>query len=959
MKKYLFGAAALLPAMYDSPSRAADNVLQRGYDANVSGALLTETALKPSNVSSSTFGRQFSMPVRGRIYAQPLFARLTMGGQTQNILFVATMENALYAFYADAPARPIWAVDYSAVTPGAAPAPITDFVGSNSYNIAGPIGIESTPVIDPATSTIYFVTNTRDADHITFRIHAVDATTGAERSGSPQIITGSYNGTTFNPATQNQRTSLTIANKGGAGHVIVAFGSHEDNDVYSGWVMAYNKSTLAQTGVINVATSITSTSGWTGTKSAGAIWQSGRPPVVDTDGYVYLFTGNGPSWSPSSLADRQKTADGVYNFCESVIKLDPSQALKIVDYFTPSNYVDLDSDDVDVSSSGPLLIPGSNVLIGGGKEGWMYTLDRTNLGHKVSSNPGFSVSGNNFRGGPVVWNRTAAGGGPLVYTWNASDNLKAFWFNRSANTLSSAAAATYSAGPNLYPGGTLTLSANGDSDGIIWALVNSQGDADHRAPPGELHAFNAATLTELWNSTQVPARDDLGLLAKYVPPLVANGKVYVATGSNQVVVYGSLASWPSYWPLVTAWPPRQTALGGTATYHLSAMTASGSPNTSVTSWDLSLADLALPGITASFSQKSGSTTDLTISVGANAPAGEYRLMAAASVGGAGWGQSILLTVPDAATAATPSSATADSAQSGYAASNAIDGNPSTYWHTQWSPSSPGLPHNITLDLGSTKVVSGLKYTPRQDGCPNGTIMKYEIKLSADNSNWTEAAGGSFDYGPSWRNMGVCNSSPVPLPQSISFPPKAARYVQLTAESALIDGTVWASAGEVQVYTASGAILRQPSILTARFSNSAMTVSGSNIVEWSYPSSTTGSQNWSFNPAPNDPGYFTLSNAASSGTTLGVAGAGAGASLQMQTPYQPSNSSYPQQEIALLPVTDGRGYYMLKDKGTAYCGDVSGGGTSNGTQILQWTCSSQSSPQGNQQWFLTPASPAIP
>jgi hypothetical protein len=778
-----------LSILMHHPAAAQIPVLQRGYDANVSGANLSETILTTNNVSPSTFGRIFSLPVDGNIYAQPLYVpNLTINGGKHNVVFVATMKNIVYAFDADTQGPPLWELNVSSTIAGSTPVPIVDFAGTNSSSIPGTVGIESTPVIDSTTNTIYFVSNTLESGNIVFRLHAVDITTGAEKFGGPVVISGSstFNGNTisFNPSVENQRTALTLSN----GQVIVAFSSHGDIWLYYGWVMSYNASTLAMTAIFNPAPS----------NYATGIWQSGRPPVVDSAGYVYLFTGNGISINSTPA---QPTADGVNNFAESALKLDP-KTLKVIDYFTPANFQYLDENDFDLSSSGPSLIPGSNVLIGGGKLGNLYLLNTQNLGKMQTNDAGVlqnvqATSGENH-GGTVIWSRSTAAGGPLIYNAGDIDNVKAFSYNpQTSNIITTPVSTSY----NWYlaTGGIMALSANGDNNGIVWVSVNSQGEPDTRIPPGELVALNAGNLSqELWDSTMIASRDDLGLWSKYVPPLVVNGKVYMATQSNQVVVYGLLSS--SGAATVTAWPPRRDALGGQANYLISALSPTGS-NLSAT-WSVS----GLPtGATGLFLIDAQGRTNLQVSVNGTTPQGIYTLNLTANVAGTQTKQTVLLNVPLAA-AVTPITAIADSQISPHTQEAAIDANISTFWKTLDTATPTTYPHSISLDLGSTQSITGVSYLPRQDGCVDGTAFQYEVYLSNDNVNWlTQPAGSSFDYGPAWRSY-ACDNQTFPQIQTISFPATNARYVLLNFLDAVeyqtpFDSTPWASAAELKVYVA--------------------------------------------------------------------------------------------------------------------------------------------------------------
>ncbi len=512
-------------SMSGTTALAAQPVLQRGYDGNVSGATLTETTLNTSNVAPSTFGMVFKLPVDDAVFAQPLYVpNVTVGTQgIHNVVYVATMSDTLYAFDADTGVE-LWSVNFASLLE-ATPVPIADFVFAGNKNIVGNLGILSTPVIDPSTHLMYLVACTLESGTLAYRLHAVNITDGTEPYTNV-LISGSYGGSTFDARYQTQRVSLVLSGN----QVVFGFGAIqlEYAGGYVGWVMAYNKQTLQQSGVFATVT--------TGNRGGG-VWQSGRPPVVDSAGYVYVFVGNGYGGG----------YDGVNNFSESALKLDPANGLKLVDWFTPSNWSFMDNNDLDLSSSGPMLIPGTSLLAGGGKTGELYVLNTANMG-KYNSTDSQIVQQeqitNAFRGGPVYWNRSPANGGPLLYNWGVEDWIKAYPFN---GTTFAASPSDQGSGYQIWPGGVLTLSANGGQpgSGVLWATVVINGDAEDNPPvPGELHAFDAANVSqELWNSEMNPSRDAFGDFGKMVPPLVANGRVYVATWSDQVAVYGIVAQY--------------------------------------------------------------------------------------------------------------------------------------------------------------------------------------------------------------------------------------------------------------------------------------------------------------------------------------------------------------------------------------------------------------------------------
>jgi hypothetical protein len=542
-------------------AHAQSPVLQRGYDGSVSGATLTETALNTSNVVPGSFGLVFRLAVDDNIMAQPLYVpHVTINGRTHRVLYVATMSESLYAFDADFGGAPLWKTNLATAvgaTPPwltGAPAGQVDFAYAGNKSIPGHLGILSTPVIDLSSNTLYAVACTLENQTLVYRLHAVDITSGALRPGSGVVISGVYGTMTFDARNQLQRVSLVLSGS----NVVLAFAAlqlESTANLYSGWVMAYDKSTLAQSGIFATVTR--------GSGGAG-VWQSGRPPVVDASGYVYVLTGNGYSGTGY---------DGVHNFSESVLKLDPSHGLALLDWFTPglapaNDWQYLDLHDLDLSSSGPMLIPGTSLLVAGGKTGVLYVLNTANLGKNTATDSGavqrLQLSTLELRGGPVYWARSTARGGPLLYDWGANDTLKAFSYNGTTGCAHQPpdcfSPGSHGTANQIWPGGILTLSANGSASGsgVLWATVATSPGAENSPPvTGALYAFDASNVaTELWNSDMDAARDSLGNFAKFVPPLVASGKVYVATWSKQVVVYGILA------PTVTSVSPTTGPIAG-------------------------------------------------------------------------------------------------------------------------------------------------------------------------------------------------------------------------------------------------------------------------------------------------------------------------------------------------------------------------------------------------------------
>lgn len=546
---FLLFVCALLQGL--SAYAQSPPVLQRGYDAGVSGATLSETTLKTSNVVPGSFGLVFKLPVDDNIMAQPLFVpAVVVSGSSHNVIYIATMSDTLYAFDADVGGAPLWTLNLASFEK-AVPVPIAQFAYSGNKNIINNLGILSTPVIDHSTNTLYAVACTMENNTLVYRLHAVDITNGVPRTGSGVVISATNGALTFNARNQYQRVSLVLSGN----NVVLGFGALELESTahpYVGWILGYDKATLAQTG--NYATVTTGNGG-------GGVWQSGRPPAVDGAGLVYVITGNAYGGG----------FDGIGNFSESILKLDPANGLKRADYFTPSNWSSMDTNDFDLTSSGPMLVPSTSLVVGGGKTGVLYVLNTGNLGQNSANDTGavqkFQLSASELRGGPVYWNRSAANGGPLLYDWGVNDSLKSFAFN--GTTFATTPSATGTVASQIWPGGILTLSANADTTGtgVVWATVATSGDAENNPPvPGTLYAFDAGNVAnQLWNSNMDAARDSFGNFAKFVPPLVVNGRVYVATWSQQVAVYGLIA--PA--PVLTSVSPTSGPTGGNTPVRLS------------------------------------------------------------------------------------------------------------------------------------------------------------------------------------------------------------------------------------------------------------------------------------------------------------------------------------------------------------------------------------------------------
>lgn len=499
------------------------------------------------------FGKIFSLTVDGQVYAQPLYVpSVSIPGQgVHNVVYVATENDSVYAFDADQSGPPLWQTSLGTA------------VGCWKCANLTPIeGITATPVIDPGSGTMYVINVSKVSGVLGHYLHALDITSGSEKFGGPVRIQATVPGTgeggttiTYNETFERMRTALTLVN----GMIVWGTGSYEDSQPYHGWIFAYNAATLQQAGVFVT----------TPNSVGGGVWQSGGGFVVDDTNNVYFMTGNG-------FGSNQ--FDGTSDFTMSVVKLGVSgSGFQVTDYFAPYNWSYLSGNDDDLSSAGPMRIPGTNFLIGAGKEGRLYLLNMNSLGHFNASSDQIiqelQVTVTEFDHNhcvPVFWNGPA---GQLVYIWAEGDHLKAWLFNGSVFQTTPAFQSVATApmiNPNTseMPGGFMSLSANGNTPGtgIVWGNAPYSGNAVNSIVPGILHAFDASNLSnELWHSYQNQSRDDYGNFAKFVAPTVANGKVYMATFSNQLVVYGLLNTAPAAPTNLTATAASDTSVNLTWT----------------------------------------------------------------------------------------------------------------------------------------------------------------------------------------------------------------------------------------------------------------------------------------------------------------------------------------------------------------------------------------------------------
>jgi hypothetical protein len=513
--------------------------------------LYNETALTPANVNTAQFGKLATFHTDGLLIAQPLFlANLDMGAQgMHNVVIFATEHDSVFAFDVDHPsAAPLWQRSYVDPTQGITTAP-DDFGGRTS--LGGEVGITGTPVIDPSTGAMYFLTTLSRNGVVEQWLRAIDVRTGKDfgpgsmkiQASVPGDGRASVNGQiAFDPSIQNQRPGLVDLN----GNIIIAWGSFSDFGVYHGWIMAYDAATLQQKAVFNSAPQNQPNDPVNGPADHGggaSYWGGGAAPSVDANGNIYIVSADG-----SFNLDQ-----GGKNTGDSVLKLQLNgNQFTIVDWFSPSNQACLDKADLEIGSGGVALLPPSEV--GGGKElaavinkeGRLYLLDRDTMGHFNSAGdtqiPQMVVVGNQtcFDGiGNGVaegtnWQRlygNASYWNGNLYLATANGTLRQYKFQTGGATVGSAPFAQSS---NAFGtrGGNTVVSANGTQNAIVWAYEKS-GEGG----PGLLHAYDANSVTrEIWNSNMNPA-DSMGTGVSFGVPVIANGRVIV-TFDKAAVVFG-------------------------------------------------------------------------------------------------------------------------------------------------------------------------------------------------------------------------------------------------------------------------------------------------------------------------------------------------------------------------------------------------------------------------------------
>jgi hypothetical protein len=503
---------------------ATTDVLTYHNDIARTGQNLTETTLTTSNVTSAKFGKLAFYPVDGLVDAEPLYAsNLAVPSRgTHNLLIVPTENDSVYGFDADSGAT-LWQV--SVLKSGETP---SDNRGCEQ--VTPEIGVTSTPVIDRTqgpNGVIYVVAMSKDASgNYHQRLHALDLALGTELLGGPVDIQATYPGTgdasngtslVFEPGQYKERAALLLLN----GVIYTGWASHCDIRPYTGWIIAYNESTLAQASVLNV----------TPNGNQGAIWMAGAGLAADGSGNIYFLEANGDF--DTNMNPNGFPSDGDYG--NAFMKLSTRSGLAVADYFEMDNEASENSTDTDLGSGGMIVLPdltnGSgntvHLAVGAGKDSNLYLVNRDALGKFSSNNANiYQELPGALPGG--VWAMPAYFNNTLYYG-SVGSPIQAFPFTNAKLSTSATAQTANSFG---YPGATPSISANGTSNGIVWAVEN--------ASPAVLHAYNAATLNELYDSNQASGgRDQFGSGNKFMTPMIVNGKVFVGT-SNGVAVFGLL-----------------------------------------------------------------------------------------------------------------------------------------------------------------------------------------------------------------------------------------------------------------------------------------------------------------------------------------------------------------------------------------------------------------------------------
>ena len=552
-------AAILLTATI--PTAAQVNVTTSQYNNQRASVNSNESILTPANVNSTSFGKLFSQSVDGYIFGQPLYvSNVRIGGGVHNVVYVATEHDSVYAFDADsntgANTQPLWHTSFlsSGVTT------VNSAFQLGCTDIIPEYGITGTPVIDLSTNTLYAVAETLENNGTSYakRLHALDITTGAEKPGSPILISASVtvpgqSAVTFDTKWENQRAGLLLYN----GVVYIAFGSHCDANDWRGWILGYSYNGSSFSQVFVFSTEPSSVNG----RQAG-IWMSGQGLSMDTSSNLFAVTGNGQF---------DTTITPPINYGDSIIRIDLSIGPTVQDYFTPYTQSQLDLGNQDLGSGGIAILPNQSgpnphLLVQAGKDQCIRVVNRDNMGHynPLSDNvvQELRKSLGQLYSSPVYFNGK-------VYFWAFNDVLKAFTVTNGLLSTSPT-----DEGNNFFSfGATPTISANGTSNAILWVLNYDAWSTTGPSGPAILYAYEVSSLsTLLYNSNQNSSRDNPGGAINFSIPTVANGKVYVGA-EGQLSAFGELG------PIITSANNTTFTVGTAGSF---TVTTTGTPTPSLT-----------------------------------------------------------------------------------------------------------------------------------------------------------------------------------------------------------------------------------------------------------------------------------------------------------------------------------------------------------------------------------------
>ena len=820
------------------------SVTTQHNDIGRTGQNTQEVILTPQNVSSGSFGRLFSVSIDGPVYAQPLYLSNVAipGAGTHNVVYVATEHDSVYALDADQvqAGSPLWQASLldaaHGAAPGATPEPSSD---TGCTDIKPEFGVTGTPVIDPSTGTLYLVSVTSENGYPVQRLHALDVTSGVEKFGGPVVIKATVSGTgvgssggilNFDPKWELQRPGLLLVNN----TVYISFAAHCDYGPFHGWILGYNATSLAQTAVFNP-----SPNGF-----GSGLWMGGAGLAADTSGAnprMFVATGNGTYDASTPYGTNNM------DYGDDILQLNLNGGgIQVADAFTPFNQAALSAVDGDVGSGGVLILPDQNgpyshLAVQAGKSGDIYLVNRENLGgyntstNKIVQEVDHQLSG--LWGLPAYWNGN-------LFIWASGGFLKQFTLT---NGVLSSAAVTQGTEYSSSLGNTPSVSSNGNTNAIVWAI-------DPSANPAVLTAHSAQNVaTTLYSSASNPARDNAGAPTRFQVPTIANGKVYVA-GNGAVSVFGLI---PSNDFSLAASPGSVTVLrGGVVSDNITISSLNGF------SGALNLTASGLPaGLTAAFAAGSSSSSVLTLTAGAAASLGTFQVTVVGTSGSLTHSVTISVQVlaattqPDFTLSSSPSTV---SLVPGSLATNGIILSPVNGFSSTPSFAISGLPNGVTPTF---TVVSATYYILSLSAVASVPLGSYTLTIMGASGSLVHTATLSL----------IITSSPnftsVELQPNNTFKCLSAAGGTIAAGASVVQSTCSAATGQLWNLTALGGSLYEIATSSGGFALSVPVAGASQVALSSYVTATT--QQWVLQGTPW--GFYYVLNA-NSGQCLDVAGA---------------------------------------------------------------------------------------